>query len=657
MSRLLAVTARELRERWLLFPASLVFGLNPLVLPAFGVDKQAMPFVGVVTALGLGAAAALIMGSTMLARDAANGRLGFLFSRPLSWPTIWGGKWLAAIVLVASSGVLAAIPFMVAYPSESHGGSWLRTMASEHGWVVGFGVVLLGAAAANFAATAWRSRSPWVALDMGLLAAVLWFARRHVAPLWLYGIMGKDERSLLLALAPLAVGLFAGSAAQVAVGRTDLRRAHRALSLVLWTVIVVAVAAAGGYWRWVLSAAPADVSVRSIAQGPAGRWIYFEGEAPRGGWYPYGYLVDSVDGRWAARPEPVTSDGNWRVPVGARFSADGRFFVELRVEGRGAGVVLVDLTSHPPRVTHVGLEASLPPDWSSQFALSPTGDSVFVAHESGASIFGLPSGRRLATTTIAPGWRPVAARYVGTGSTRTWLVPWNPGAHVPASRAELLVVGLEADGRAKTTAFPLQSVLGVPAAWKAVRTSADGSRIVTFDGGAHLRDGATGALLATLSESNRDEAVSLLADGRVVVAEPLPSAGEPGRPGAIVRVFDRDGVKLGESPLDLPAFDLSLGAEVAPGRVLVSSRRRFVQTDTVIFDVAAGRIVQRLSGLSPVPPFWFGPAAGAPGAVSGNVQFLTDGSGHVVRCDFASGSRTTVTGPGALRGQRIRIGW
>ena len=267
MSRLLAVTARELRERWLLFPASLLFGLNPLVLPAFGVDKSAMPFIGVVTALGLSAAAAVVMGSTMLARDAANGRLGFLFSRPLAWPAIWGGKWLAALVLVASSGVLAAIPFMAAYPSESHGGSWLRTLASEHGWVVGFGVVLLGAAAANFAATAWRSRSPWVALDMGLLAAVLWFARRHVAPLWLYGIMGKDERSLLLALAPLAVGLFAGSAAQVAVGRTDLRRAHRALSLVLWTVIVVTVAAAGSL----------------LALGPVGRSGRRELAQPRPG--------------------------------------------------------------------------------------------------------------------------------------------------------------------------------------------------------------------------------------------------------------------------------------------------------------------------------------------------------------------------------------
>ena len=40
---------------------------------------------------------------------------------------------------------------------------------------------------------------------------------------------------------------------------------------------------------------------------------------------------------------------------------------------------------------------------------------MFVAHESGASLFELPSGRRMATTTIPPGWRPAAARLPGRG--------------------------------------------------------------------------------------------------------------------------------------------------------------------------------------------------------------------------------------------------
>ena len=107
MSKLLAVAGRELRERWLLFPAALAVGAFPLVLPAFGLPRDVMPVVGVVSAVSLGAAAGLITGASMLARDAANGRLGFLFSRPVSWPAIWGGKWLAAVVLVVACGLLA----------------------------------------------------------------------------------------------------------------------------------------------------------------------------------------------------------------------------------------------------------------------------------------------------------------------------------------------------------------------------------------------------------------------------------------------------------------------------------------------------------------------------------------------------------------------
>ena len=81
-----------------------------------------------------------------------------------------------------------------------------------------------------------------------------------------------------------------------------------------------------------------------------GRWIYFEGEAPRGGWYPYGYLVDSVDGRWAARPEPFTSDGNWRAP-GRGLLLRRRTPVRRAAEsdGRGAGVVFGSISRRARR--------------------------------------------------------------------------------------------------------------------------------------------------------------------------------------------------------------------------------------------------------------------------------------------------------------------
>ena len=182
MRKLLAVAARELRERWILFPASFVLGFNPLVLPAFGVDRRVMPELGLATSVLLGAGAAVVMGSTMLARDVSNGRLGFLFSRPLSWRTIWGGKWLAALVLVVTSGLLAAIPWMTAYPLASigghHGDSWIRAMLDGPGALRFLLVIVLVVGLANFSATAFRSRSPWVTLDLALLLAALWATRR-----------------------------------------------------------------------------------------------------------------------------------------------------------------------------------------------------------------------------------------------------------------------------------------------------------------------------------------------------------------------------------------------------------------------------------------------------------------------------------------------
>jgi hypothetical protein len=657
--KFLAVTARELRERWLLFPASLTFGFSPFVLPAFGVDRQAMPVVGLATSVLLGAGAAVVMGSTMLARDVANGRLGFLFSRPLSWRTIWGGKWLAALVLAVGSGVLAAIPWMSAFPPSSlggnHGSSWLRAFDGPEIARL-FILIVLVVGLANFGATAFRSRSSWMVLDLVFLLAAFWATRRYVAPLWLYGILGKDEWTITLSLLPLALGPLLGSMAQVAIGRTDPRRAHRAISVVFWAVIGLTLAAAAGHWHWIRSAGPADLKVDTLASDPAGRWIYVEGSASRGGFYPYGLLIDTVGGRWVARPEPDREREFFSL--GALFSPDGRFAVLPDSDGRGAAVVLLDLTANPPRATRVSLESSPPPGWRTSFALSSSADSVFMAHESGASIFALPSGRRVATTTIAPGWRPAATRFVGRETARAWLVPWSevPGAIRPS--AEMRVVDLAVDGSSKTNAFPTASAFDLPLRSRgAVLPDAEGQRVVTFDGGAHLRDGSTGALVATLAESQDHVATSFLSDGRVVVAETRLFDGDPGRPGTTLRIFDRNGARLSEMSLDLRPPGVSVGPEVAPGRVLVSSfRSPFLGEDTQVVDVAASRVVDKLAGLSlAMAPV--GPAAVTASASFGSVQFFRDAAGHVVRVDFATGARSTVTGPGAPRGERIGIGW
>jgi hypothetical protein len=656
MSKLLAVAARELRERWLLFPAGFVLGFVPLVLPAFGVRRDDSGFVGVFGALCLGAAAAVVIGSSMLARDAANGRLGFLFSRPVSWPAIWGGKWLAAVVLVVSSGLLAAVPWMAVYSPQPHGGSWLRAMLDGPGAAFCLMLILLVVGIANFSATAFRSRSPWLVLDFALLLASLWAVRHWVAPLWLYGILGRSLWANVLAPVPLVLGLLVGSAAQVAVGRTDLRRAHRAMSLGFWAVAALALASAGGYWQWVRSAGPAEVDVHAVTRDSGGRWIYVEGTASRSGWYPHGFLIDTTSGRYVVPPEsPELQPERLRFGLGMLFSADGRSAARLWADGRGTALGLFDLSGGTPRYSEVALESSPPPTWGSAFALSPATASVFLVHESGASLFALPSGRRVATTTIPPGWHPSAVRFPSEGSARAWLIPSSAsGAMRP--RGEMLVVDLAADGKSTIIPFPTAGPLS-NGGWGAVVPDAGGERIVTVDGGLHLRDGATGELRATLAETQGGWgrlSVLFLADGRIVTSGANQPA--PAPPRALVRVFSDAGAPLGETPVDLWPSGITIGPEVAPGRVVVSSfRAPFLPEDTLLADVGERRVVERIPGLRPAIGFWNVSAAVPAGAVVPSVHFFRDAEGRVIRIDFATGERRVVAGPGAPRGGRLSL--
>jgi hypothetical protein len=657
MSRLLAVAARELRERWILFPAAVVIGFSPFVLPAFGVNREAALTVGLMGAVLLGAAAAVVIGSSMLARDAANGRLGFLFSRPVSWPTIWGGKWLAALVLVVASGFLAAIPWMVAFPPTTLGGrhdSWLRAMLDAPGAAFFVTLIVLAVGLANFGATAFRSRSPWVALDLVLLLAALWAIRRYIAPLWWFGVLGWGEWSLAVSLLPLALGLALGSAAQVAVGRTDLRRAHGALSLGFWAVVALTLATAAGYWQWVRSTSPDEVNVHAVTRDPAGRWVYVAGPGRHSGWYPHRLLVDARSGRYVRRPDPDAE--RERFVAGMSFSADGRFgaLPHLDRDGRGVAVSLFDLTDETPRLTEVTLESSPPLTWRTSFALSPTGASVFVVHESGASLFELPSGRRVATTTIGPGWRAGALRFLGDGAARAWLVPWTEIPNARA-RAEMRIVDLATDGRSRALTLPLAAALDPVGTWRGVVADVSGRRVLTPDGGVRLRDGATGELLATLAEGGGRFSSLFLADGRIVVGGGSRGA-EAKAPRATLLVFDRDGAKLGEVLLDLWPWGLSVGPEVAPGRVAASSfRSPYLSEDTLVVDVGDGHVIERLSGLRPAIGFWDVSSSVPAGPGVTSVHFFRDVEGRVVRIDFTSGKRKIVAGPGAQVGERLSL--
>jgi hypothetical protein len=648
MRKALVVAGRELRERWLFFPAALVLGCVPLVLPAFGLSREKLPILGVLIALTLGGSAAFVAGVTMLARDTSTQRLGFLFSQPLPWPAIWGGKWLAAVVLGGVSGLLAAIPWMTVYPTPK-GGSWLTALLDVQGSVFALSILVILIGVANLGATANQSRAPWVVVDLVMIVATVWGVRRYV-PFLLCGASGWHETLLLVAP---ALALMLASAVQVALGRTDVRRAHRALSISFWACVLAMLLAAALYLHWIYAAGPGDLrSTLVTGADTSGRWIEVVGSAERskcfgqdllidarsGRYLPLMTAADLVENRWAARSRPLIFAE--RAELAARWVTGA--------DGRSTALELLDLSPSVPRVTRVTLEGTAAPRWRTLLRLSPSGTTALLVGEVGvASLFDAKTGRALATAVLPPRSVAVQALFLSETETRVWLSPED----VRASRR---VLDLDTSGRQSWSDFAL------PVSWPgagpgfayALAPLGNGSRVLSFDNGVRLRDGRTGVLVATLVEGGMSWGrlsrwqVGLLADGRIVVTSL--------RAGGIrLEVFDHEGAPL--RGLDLgPAGSLTSLPEIAPGRVAVGVGPS-QPGQTVVVDIDTGRVVERIEGLRPAGGSRDGESA-APGASRPDAVSLFRGpDGQLVHLDFATGARQVLAGPGAPHGGRLNI--
>jgi hypothetical protein len=649
MRKMLAVAARELQERWLLLPGGLALGSVWLMLPLFGLPKDAAPPVGLLSALLLGGLAAMLTGWSMLARDADDGRLAFLLGKPIAWPAVWGGKWIAAGLLAGASGLLASIPWMLFYPPLT-GQSWWKAMADAQGWTFAIVLVVLVVGVANFASTAFRARSAWLAVDFALLWAALWAARRFLAPLVMTGVLDLRGWAEAVALTPLALALLVGSAAQLAIGRTDLRRAHRALSVTFWAIVGSLLLVAAGGHLWVERATPADLRAPYLMRTtPDGRWLYLEGPTNRGGAYSPRLLVDSVEGRYL-RTLDLRPDWNWNLYPGVGFSADSRFAVRWSEVDAATRLSLLDLRAVPPRVTEVALQGSAPPGVLTAVCLSSPADTALVIQQGSASLVALPSGRSFAAMPLPPGWRIAAARLLSASAARLWLARGEWRAATPASGpAQVLIVELTANASPRTVTVPTEVPLS-PTKDEIV-VDASGERLLTLDRGLSLRNAADGAVIARLIDGAKPVAARFLADGRIVALErqgneyellTLSNDGAPARRVALGPGFGPSGV--------------GLGPEVRSGQVVVATYTPFVSSESLVVDVQDGRIVERLPGLRLVPTRFYAGDVQARSAQRPAFppSYFVSGSGQVVRIDFTTGERRIVTGPGAPRGDRLK---
>jgi hypothetical protein len=98
---------------------------------------------------------------------------------------------------------------------------------------------------------------------------------------------------------------------------------------------------------------------------------------------------------------------------------------------------------------------------------------------------------------------------------------------------------------------------------------------------------------------------------------------------------------------------LSVGPEMAPGRVAVFFAPLHFHADAVIFDLDERRVVETLSGGRPLWGGWLRPEGLGAGTETPKAQLFMEGD-DVVRLDVATGERRIVAGPDARPGGRIR---
>ncbi|MEO8274743.1 MAG: hypothetical protein ABI639_00900 [Thermoanaerobaculia bacterium] len=287
MRGFLHLVRRDLVQRTPLFLASLAMGLLILALPYFP-NMRATPTelrgaAGLAIAFSWCTILAILLGGSIFTRDLAEGRLAFDFRLPVLPGTIWAARFLAANFTLVFAAVLVFGPPALAGAdglgvlldnplSHSRGGGLLAVSL----------LVLVVLVVSNPVALGSRTRQGWLAVDLiaftTLIAAAFW----SVQLLCSWGAVATLRTTGALLAGAVAIAGAVTSARQVRLGRTEIDKAQKALSLGL---LFSSFAIAGSllvFANWLthppIEALPAD---NSTALGLGSDWVVVGGYAPR----------------------------------------------------------------------------------------------------------------------------------------------------------------------------------------------------------------------------------------------------------------------------------------------------------------------------------------------------------------------------------------
>ncbi len=584
MNVLLAVAWRELRLRVALLPLAAGLGLLAisvprLVLPA---DERSL-LEGMLTGVLLAclvAVSAVLTGSAVLAGDLAEGRLGFFLSTPVSLWSLGLGRLAAALTLTVAGGLLVVAPYLAIHPAALPSLEWLL---DGRGPLTILAVSLALVAGANAASVSLRARTGFAALDLAGLGLCLFSLRR----IWgqLTGAFARPHDWVLIGAGLLlAAILVAAAGVQLAIGRSDLRRSHAAMSLTLWGLLLPTLALATYGASRSLAARPSDLERVSLARpAPRGRWLFVSGPASGPFAHRPAFLVDPASGGWVRLAGSV-----W--PWSLVFSADGRHAAWTDYVAPSVRLCLADLGASVEQRCSVVAKSNV------GIALSPAGSHALLAAPSSppgsadVRLIAAATGRTVASGPFAGDALSMRARFYTEDGVRLL---------AEVNGAVRLRLGELARGQAPRETGQLETSLDRSLAW-----SSDGSRllVVARDASgrraAELHDGTTGGHLVTLAlPGNADaRAGAFLSDGRIALVAAASGTSD-------LELFHADGRLLSSHPLGaLDSGEVVVGGEPAPGIVAIGVRASSGRTEhatTLLVDTTNGRLT-RVAGLLPL---------------------------------------------------------
>jgi hypothetical protein len=564
VSAFAAIFAREFRLRRVLLIGAFAIGLMALIIPRLqgqsgtNAAETAVDAALLLSLLTCGIYA-LVLGSGAVVRDLVDGRLGFDFVRPISGFSIWAGRVGAAVTLLFASGVLVVAPavlvasFQRSFPPKEVG-YLLPFSGLGATWTFGAGLLACLALLllTHVGVLLFASRSAALGLDLAGLVAIGLLVGAALTRLYRNWAQDAYAVGSISYFVLFFIVLIGATLVQLLVGRTDLARSHRALSIALWVPLLLGALVLDAASRWVVSPNAGDLlGAEAVFEAPAGTWFAVGGNLRHRGSLVGHFLIDAATGRVVRQD---VSRQRWSYST--TFSRDGRIAAWLSDSPKESEVRWTDLSASEPevKIAPISFEgvAEVP-------SLSPGGRWLALRSDRRMLVFELRTGRIVNSVPITPDWDALRIRWIAGDRLRFWSAGGNFDSTLEPriSIAEIQVPqdpGKGAPVSVGTISLPMHGYV-----WDVSR---DGATVIVREtqsetGRRNLFDGRTGAALGEINEETRSGGV-LLSDGSVAISVL--------RPERSLAIYDRTGVLRRRF-----SSGLLFGAQPSPSTILASS--------------------------------------------------------------------------------------